>query len=101
MWTLVGVRLRRRVALDRHRHLLADVRHFIAPDLASMIESGTRLMITDKGHIGWAHQGWQRNDALYKLKGCRVPVILKPRADGGFLIVEDTYIQGLMNGEAV
>ena len=42
------VRLRRR-ALDRYRHLLADVRHFIAPDLACMIESGMKLMIKIRG----------------------------------------------------
>ena len=80
---------------------VGDVRHFIAPDLACMIESGMRLTITDKGHIGWTHQRWQRSDALYILKRCSVPVILRPRADGGFLIVGDAYIQGLMNGEAV
>ena len=48
-----------------------------------------------------ASERWQRNDALYILKGCSVPVILRPRADGGFLNVGDAYIQGLMNGEAV
>ena len=56
MWTLMVVRLSRRAALDRYRHLLAGVRHFIAPYLACMAESGMRLTITDKGHIGWAHQ---------------------------------------------
>ena len=30
-----------------------------------------------------------------------MPVILRPRADDGFLIVGDAYVQGLMNGEAV
>ncbi len=42
---------------------------------------------------------WEQYSLI--LKGSSVTVILRPRADGGFLIVGDAYIQGLMDGEAV
>jgi hypothetical protein len=100
-WTCRAIMIREKAAKERQNSLRRDVKHFILPDLAYMIESGVRLMLTDRGHIGWAHPRWRTGDALYLLKGCSVPVILRPRAEGGFLVVGDAYIQGLMNGEAV
>ena len=100
-WTCIAIKIRHKAVKQRQRSLPGDVKHFIVPDLAYMIECGMRLMLTDRGHIGWAHPRWRTGDALYLLKGCSVPVILTPRAEGGLLVVGDAHIQGLMNGEAV
>ena len=88
-WRAIGMYTRVTAARYRQYHLLADVQHYILPDLAIMIESGMRLIITDKGHIGWAHPRGRKGDELYVLKGCSVAVILRPRPDGGYLIVGD------------
>jgi len=100
-WTRTAIGLRQIAAKQTSTTLPADLKHFIVPDLAYMIESGMKLMLTDKGHIGWVHPRWRSGDVLYLLKGCSVPVVLRPRAEGGFLVVGDAYIQGLMKGEGM
>lgn len=35
------------------------------------------------------------------LAGCSVPVILRTREEGGFYVVGDLYVEGIMDGEAM
>jgi hypothetical protein len=59
-----------------------------------------RLVMTGKGYIGAGPMTLRRGDHIYLLAGCRVPLVLRPDADGGFKLVGECYIHGLMNGEA-
>ncbi|KAL8735817.1 MAG: hypothetical protein Q9166_000681 [cf. Caloplaca sp. 2 TL-2023] len=101
-WTFAGMRLRHTSVLHRQG---TNQKEFLKPDfaadLAFNIECGQRLMVTDQGYIGWAHHRARKDDSLYILKGCSVPVILRPRAGGGFYVVGDAYVHGLMQGEAI
>ncbi|KAI0419802.1 heterokaryon incompatibility protein-domain-containing protein [Xylaria grammica] len=100
-WTKQGINCRRKAAAQRKNTMLADVQRFVAPDLAFMIRNGLRLMLTDRGHIGWAHFRGRPGDLLYVLQGCSVPVILRPASHDTFRLVGDAWIQGFMNGEAI
>jgi Heterokaryon incompatibility protein (HET) len=96
-----GVATRMRAVSARRCGLLAYEQHSLLPYLSRQIQYGVRLMITSTGHIGWARERGQVGDRLYLLKGCSVPVLLRPRQQGGFLVVGDAWVYGFMAGEAV
>lgn len=67
----------------------------------SFLEDDMRFLTTCKGYIGWAHPRAEKGDKIYLLQGCSVPAILRKKPDGGYVIVGDAYVQGIMNGEAI
>jgi heterokaryon incompatibility protein (HET) len=99
--TIRGKRIRASVVPKRHKGLASHVKHNVVPGLARMIEEGMKLITTTLGHIGWACAEAKAGDSVYILKGCSVPVILRPGTDGGLVVVGDAYIQDLMQGEFV
>ncbi|KAI1764554.1 hypothetical protein GGR53DRAFT_493438 [Hypoxylon sp. FL1150] len=60
-----------------------------------------RFIITRKGYIGFVSRSAKAGDQVFILKGCNVPLILRPRDDNTYHMVGEGYISGLMNGEAV
>ena len=66
-----------------------------------MFEDGQLFMITSTGYIGWAHPRAQPGDQIFVVGGCTVPVILRSRDNGGYVLVGDAYVEGIMDGEAV
>ncbi|KAE8447302.1 hypothetical protein EG329_010860 [Mollisiaceae sp. DMI_Dod_QoI] len=69
--------------------------------LAPVLEDNMRFMTTKKGYVGWSHINAIRGDYICILAGCSVPVILRAREDGGFHIVGDAYVGGIMDGEVL
>jgi hypothetical protein len=65
------------------------------------LKADMRYMTTKKGYVGWAHDKAEQGDAIFLLAGCSVPVILRARAEGGYTVVGDAYVQGIMDGEVV
>jgi len=51
-----------------------------------------RFMTTVKGRMGWAHVEAQKGDVICLWQGCRVPVLLRKRPEGGFILVGECDI---------
>jgi hypothetical protein len=96
-----SLRTRNKAAKRRQDELFAYVRHFVLPDLARVVGLGMRLMLTTEGRLGWAPCNAQLGDLLYILRGCDVPVVLRRREQGGYVLVGDAFIYGVMKGQAV
>lgn len=60
-----------------------------------------RLLITQEGRIGMAPHQARKGDMVCILLGCRVPVLLRERQEGGYELVGEAYVQGIMDGESV
>ncbi|KAF4998960.1 hypothetical protein FGRMN_2759 [Fusarium graminum] len=56
---------------------------------------------TEKGLVTLFHKDTRPGDSIWILKGCRLPVVLRPCAShpGTFEFVGGGYVHGLMNGE--
>ena len=67
--------------------------------LAMAKTEGVAFMSTRSGYVGWAYNGAEPGDSIYLLAGCSVPVILRPRAAGGYTILGYAHVQGVMDGE--
>jgi hypothetical protein len=63
------------------------------------LNDNMRFMTTKKGYVGWAHPRSQKGDIICILEGCTVPVILRARAEGDFVLVGDGYVHGIMEGQ--
>jgi hypothetical protein len=69
--------------------------------LAPVFNDNMRFMTTKRGYVGWSHIRGRRWDKICILEGCSVPVILRAREDGGYNLVGDAYVDGIMQGEAL
>ena len=70
----------------------------------SFIHSGVRgrtLVTTDDGYLGLAPQEVKVGDAVCIIPGCRVPMILRPTRERYYLVVGESFVQGLMDAEAL
>jgi hypothetical protein len=68
--------------------------------MESIIEWNMRLSVTQKGYLGGADIRARAGDSIALLLGWSVPVILHPRTGGGWHVIGDAIINGLMHGEA-
>ncbi|KAL8915907.1 MAG: hypothetical protein Q9208_008803 [Pyrenodesmia sp. 3 TL-2023] len=59
-----------------------------------------RLFTTSKGFLGSAPESTREGDQIYLLSGGRVPFVLRPRSDGTYRLVGESYVHGIMQGEA-
>ena len=89
----------------RSKHECAPTR-YISPQtelsmqkLEQSLEQGMRFMTTDIGYIGWTSHQAQVGDKICLLQGSSVPITLRTRTDGSYVVVGDAYVQGLMHGE--
>ncbi|KAF4332064.1 heterokaryon incompatibility (het-6OR allele) [Fusarium beomiforme] len=60
-----------------------------------------RIFLTDQGFLGWAFSSALEGDSVWVVSSCPVPLVLRPRADGTYQLVGDSYVHGIMKGEAV
>jgi len=97
-WTPKGMGYRNTSVARRQDILFANVRHYIVPDLTRVIGTGMRWVVTTNGFFGWVPGNARVGDVLYVFKGCNVPVLLRPREQGGFVLVGDAYISSMMDG---
>ncbi|CZR51319.1 uncharacterized protein PAC_01194 [Phialocephala subalpina] len=74
---------------------------FAERTLAPVLDDNMRFMTTKRGCVGWAHINGKKDDFIGIMAGCSVPAILRAREGGGFYIVGDAYVDGVMNGELV
>jgi len=74
---------------------------FILRAIKHVFQDGQLFMITSTRCIGWAHPRAQPGDQIFVVGGCTVPVILRSRDNGGYVLVGDAYVEGIMDGEAV
>jgi hypothetical protein len=63
-----------------------------------------RLVVTETSRLELASDAVQEGDLVVILFGCSVPVpirkSLEPGQEGGYLLVGDAYVHGIMDGEA-
>lgn len=62
---------------------------------------GRRLITTEKGYIGLAPAASKKGDEVCILFGCSTPVILRPLNEGGYELIGECYVHGIMEGEAL
>ncbi|KAF5585567.1 heterokaryon incompatibility (het-6OR allele) [Fusarium pseudocircinatum] len=82
---------------------LADT-FILAAKYASLLgtyASQRRVFLTDEGHIGLAFASALVGDSVWVVSSCPVPLLLRPRADGTYQLIGDSYVHGIMQGEAV
>lgn len=68
-------------------------------DTEAALKDNMRFMTTKKGNVGWAHPRSKKGDMICILEGCTVPVILRARANGDFVLVGASYVHGIMEGQ--
>ncbi|KAJ4983509.1 heterokaryon incompatibility protein [Stagonosporopsis vannaccii] len=78
--------------LDCVRHFALDVRS---------AASRRVLFITHDGRLGLGPPVMQGSDQIWIPVGAKMPIILRPYEDGRFKVVGQTYVDGVMRGEAV
>ncbi|KAK0613989.1 heterokaryon incompatibility protein-domain-containing protein [Immersiella caudata] len=62
----------------------------------------TRAMfLSSDGYFGFATYETEPDDEMWILEGGRTPFILRPRATGGYQLIGDAYVHGVMHGEAM
>ena len=62
---------------------------------------GRRLAVTEKGYLGLVSNDVQKGDRVAVLMGSETPFILRKRSFGGFAMIGETYIHGIMDGEII
>ncbi|KAK5215057.1 hypothetical protein LTR96_011387 [Exophiala xenobiotica] len=62
---------------------------------------GRSFFVTKKGYFGLAPPDARKKDVIAILFGSKVPLVLRSQADGTFVLIGETHVQGLMDGEAV
>jgi hypothetical protein len=62
---------------------------------------GRSLAVTKKGYLGLVSKDVQKGDRVAVLMGSETPFILRKRSFGGFAVIGETYIHGIMDGEVI
>ncbi|KAI3333027.1 heterokaryon incompatibility protein-domain-containing protein [Ustulina deusta] len=65
------------------------------------LRANMRLGHTDEGEIGWFHRNARTGDRVVILLGANMPCALRQRPAGGYTIVGECIVDGVMKGEAV
>lgn len=72
-------------------------------DMATAVGAhASRCLVTlESGHFGLAPYTVERDDKVFVLQGCSLPVVLRPVGDTGqFKVVGECFVDGYWNGEA-
>ncbi|KAK6845698.1 hypothetical protein PG995_015808 [Apiospora arundinis] len=77
-------------------HLNRDVDNNMA-----RVAQWRRIITTARGYVGMAPKGSKQGDSIFLLKGCSVPLVLRPNGDGTYYLVGECYVAGIMRGEAM
>ena len=62
---------------------------------------GMRLSFTRQGKLGWFRKWVQPGDEVAIVPGCDLPLVLRARPQGGYSLIGECIIPGLMFGEAM
>ncbi|RWA05078.1 hypothetical protein EKO27_g10026 [Xylaria grammica] len=65
------------------------------------LRANMRLGYTDEGEIGWFHRNTRVGDQVVILLGASMPCVVRQRPEGGYAIVGQCILDGVMKGEAV
>ncbi|KAI0817259.1 heterokaryon incompatibility protein-domain-containing protein [Xylaria sp. FL0064] len=65
------------------------------------LRANMRLGYTNEGQIGWFHRNTRTGDRVGILLGANMPCVLRERLEGGYTIVGQCIVDGVMKGEAV
>lgn len=60
---------------------------------------GRRLFLLQNGYIGLGPPESQPGDLVVIIQGVSVPLVLRKRESGNFILVGEAYVQGIMYGE--
>jgi hypothetical protein len=60
-----------------------------------------RFFTTDNGLIGIGPSALIESDQCCIIAGCNVPLILRELNTGGYLLVGESYVHGVMSGQSV
>jgi hypothetical protein len=71
----------------------------IRKELQKVLDRGVRLISTWQGYVGWGHPNAKAEDQIWLLSGHSAPIILRP-VPGGYVIVGDVYMYGVLDGRA-
>ncbi|KAF5712164.1 heterokaryon incompatibility (het-6OR allele) [Fusarium mundagurra] len=82
---------------------LADT-FILAAKYASLIgtyAAQRRVFLTDEGYLGLAFSSALEGDSVWVVSACPVPLVMRPRGDGTYQMIGDSYVHGIMEGEAI
>jgi hypothetical protein len=57
------------------------------------------VFTTSGGYLGIGSSTIEPGDKVVVLLGCKVPVVLRPLDQGGYKLIGDSYVDGMMYGE--
>ncbi|KAM6529537.1 hypothetical protein FALCPG4_007666 [Fusarium falciforme] len=60
-----------------------------------------RFFLTEEGHMGMGGLAVKENDSVWVVSSCPVSLVLRRRQDGSYHLIGDSYVHGIMHGEAV
>jgi hypothetical protein len=69
--------------------------------LVAQLFGRKHFCVTDTGYVGCAGHAVQVGDVVCVLFGCRMPAVLRPQADGSFILVTFAYMHDVMEGQLV
>ena len=76
-----------------------ESRHYALYRPAIMRTVSRKPYLTQKGYVGLGHEGMQVGDLVCILQGGPVPFLLRRTERGEHVLVRDTYVHGIMDGE--
>ncbi|TVY73452.1 Heterokaryon incompatibility protein 6 OR allele [Lachnellula suecica] len=79
----------------KDQRLLENVFMFL--DRAEDVNRGRACFFTAEGYLCLAPQASENGDLVVRLDGALVPFVLRPTGDGGFRLLGEAYVFGLMD----
>ena len=76
-----------------------ESRHYALYRPALIRTVSRRPYLTQKGYVGLGHEGMRIGDLVCILQGGPVPFLLRRTERGECVLVSDTYVHGIMDGE--
>ena len=68
--------------------------------LALIFSSSRRIFRTRENYLGNGPRSIRPGDQVWILAGAKIPFILRPQENGKYVLVGDSYVHGIMHGEA-
>ncbi|KAK5108432.1 hypothetical protein LTR62_008319 [Meristemomyces frigidus] len=62
---------------------------------------GRVMMATATGFLGLAPHGTREGDVVFIIRGADIPYVLRHAQDDAYVLIGETYMQGIMDGEAL
>ena len=110
-FSLVGPIMKRLFAADDADSMAEQVTHYLNDSrfgqgerFLSLLRHGPGfgrcIYLTENGHLGLGPTGLRHGDAIWLLRGARVPFVLRENAEEeGYNLLGETYVHGFMHGE--